>query len=99
MMGEEMQLEKYSIGIGDRFGLEGAAQLRALQQARELGVTVVPVWNKSHREHSIIGTSPDDTRRAADNAVRTCGWQEPYYVDADHIRLEKVEAFLQSSNY
>jgi hypothetical protein len=57
-----MKIEKYSIGIGDRFGREGVAQLRALQKATEGGVALVPVWNKSHREHSLIGTKPSDVR-------------------------------------
>ena len=65
-MDDIMNLPKYSIGVGDRFGLEGAAQLRALQRAASEGVRVVPVWNKSNREHSIIGTRPEDTRRAAE---------------------------------
>ena len=94
-----MELEKYSFGIGDRFGVEGAAQLRALQKAEALGVNVVPVWNKSNREHSIIGTSPADTRREADEAVRLCGWQNSYYVDADHIGLGTVDRFLDPSDF
>ena len=71
-----MELEKYSMGLGDRFGFEGAAQLRALQKAETLGVSIVPVWNKSNREHSIIGTSPDDTRHEADRAVTSCKWNK-----------------------
>ena len=52
-----MELGKYSLGIGDRFGRQGEAQLAALVRARdELGVIVMPVWNKSHREHGIVGT-------------------------------------------
>jgi hypothetical protein len=94
-----MELEKYSIGIGDRFGFEGAAQLRALQKAEALGVQIVPVWNKSNREHTIIGTSPEDTRHEADEAVKACNWQRSYYVDADHINLETVDGFLSSSNF
>lgn len=94
-----MELEKYSIGIGDRFGFEGAAQLRALQKAEALGVQIVPVWNKSNREHTIIGTSPEDTRHEADEAVKACNWQQSYYVDADHINLETVDGFLSSSNF
>ena len=35
-----MVLEKYSIGVGDRFGFQGVAQLRALQRA----VEAVAVW-------------------------------------------------------
>jgi hypothetical protein len=94
-----MELEKYSIGLGDRFGFEGAAQLRALQKADTLGVRIVPVWNKSNREHAIIGTSPGDTRHEADEAVRICKWPGSYYVDADHIGLTTVERFLESSNF
>ena len=94
-----MELEKYSMGLGDRFGFEGAAQLRALQKAETLGVHIVPVWNKSNREHSIIGTSPDDTRHEADRAVTSCKWKGSYYVDADHIGLTTVDRFLTASNF
>lgn len=94
-----MTIAKYTLGIGDRFGAEGEAQLRALQQAEALGVEVVPVWNKSNREHSIIGTLPSDTRREADDAVRKCGWRRPYFVDADHISRTTVDRFLDSSNF
>ncbi len=94
-----MELEKYSMGLGDRFGFEGAAQLRALQKAETLGVHIVPVWNKSNREHTIIGTSPGDTRHEADDAVKTCKWTGSYYVDADHIGLSTVDRFLTSSDF
>src|SRR5512141_237933 len=94
-----MTLRKYSLGIGDRFGQEGFAQVRALQMAFERGVQVVPVWNKSNREHMIIGSSPADTRREADDAVRASGWHAPYFVDADHIGIFTVENFLQSSDF
>jgi tagaturonate epimerase len=94
-----MTLEKYSIGIGDRFGHQGVAQLRALKRAKEHGVTVVPVWNKSNREHMIIGTQPSDARHAADEAVRVTGWKDSYFVDADHIGLKTVEPFLPHSNF
>lgn len=92
-------LEKYSVGVGDRFGHQGAAQIRALQQAEQQGVHIVPVWNKSYREHTIVGTKPSDTRHAADNAVKECGWKNSYYVDADHIGLKTVDLFLESSNF
>lgn len=94
-----MELEKYSIGIGDRFELEGAAQLRALQAAGRHGVDIAPVWNKSNREHTIIGTSPADTRRAADEAVRVSAWKRSYYLDADHIGLGTVDRFLEPCNF
>jgi tagaturonate epimerase len=94
-----MKIEKYSIGIGDRFGREGVAQLRALQKATEGGVALVPVWNKSHREHSLIGTKPSDVRAEADEAVRATGWKGGYYVDADHVGMKTVDAFLASSDF
>ena len=58
-METKMILEKYSLGMEDRFGHQGVAQLRSLQLAKEKGVDVVPVWNKSNREHTIIGTEPE----------------------------------------
>jgi hypothetical protein len=94
-----MKLEKYSMGVGDRFGHEGVAQLRALKQAAEKGVRIVPVWNKSHREHALARTDPEDARRAADAAVRACGWRDSYYVDADHIGLATVDGFLPFCNF
>ena len=33
-------LSKFSMGVGDRFGREGAAQLRAFCVARDRGVTI-----------------------------------------------------------
>lgn len=92
-------IEKFSVGIGDRFGHQGLAQLRALQKAEQAGVGVVPVWNKSFREHSIIGTKPDDVRKEADEAVRAGGWKHAYYVDADHIGMKTVDGFLASSDF
>lgn len=94
-----MELEKFSFGVGDRFGHEGVAQLRALQLAAAKGVRVVPVWNKSNREHAIVGTEPESTRIEADAAVREAGWPDSYYVDADHITLANVDPYLSSSDY
>lgn len=94
-----MQIEKYSLGIGDRFGKEGSAQLRAFQKAEQNGAVVVPVWNKSFREHSLIGTKPEDVRVEADTAVQGAGWKHGYYVDADHIGMKTVDAFIASSNF
>jgi len=94
-----MNIEKYSVGIGDRFGHQGAAQLSAFVKAREQGVDVVPVWNKSNREHTLIGTKPADTRREADAATAKLGWKSSYYVDADHIGIANVDPFIGPSNY
>jgi hypothetical protein len=94
-----MMLGRYSFGIGDRFGHQGPAQAAALMKAREQGLDITPVWNKSNREHSIIGTKPADVRREADDAVAACGWEGPYFVDADHIGLATVDAFLDASDF
>jgi hypothetical protein len=95
----KMELEKYSMGVGDRFDREGVAQLRALQLAAAKGVRIVPVWNKSHREHTLGRTVPEAARKAADEAVRACRWNESYYVDADHIGLVTVGDFLPFCNF
>jgi hypothetical protein len=87
------------MGVGDRFGQEGVAQLRAFQAARDCGVTITPVWNKSNREHTLIGTRPEDVRAAADAAVAACAWTRDYFVDADHIGLGSVDKFLGASDF
>jgi hypothetical protein len=94
-----MILGKYSIGIGDRFGQEGKAQLAAIIKAKEHGVNITPVWNKSQREHTIIGTKPADTRKEADEAVKACRWDGPYFVDADHVGLNSVGQFVKHSDF
>lgn len=94
-----MILEKFSMGIGDRFGHQGNAQLEAFIQAKASGIDVVPVWNKSFREHSIIGTVPADTRVEADAAVKDCNWTGSYHVDADHINIDNVETFIECSDF
>ncbi len=94
-----MMLEKYSIGIGDRFGRQGPAQLDAIMRAQSEGIAVVPVWNKSHREHTIVGTRPDDVRTEADAAVAARGYEGAYHVDADHINLTNVDAFIAGSDF
>ncbi len=94
-----MFLGKYSFGIGDRFGHQGRAQLAALIEAKRHGVEITPVWNKSNREHTIIGTKPADVRREADAAVAAWSWKEPYFVDADHISLSNVDGFLEASDF
>jgi hypothetical protein len=85
--------------MGDRFGHQGKAQLRACLLATELGADVVPVWNKSNREHTFIGTEPSSLRAEADAAVKALGWKKSYHVDADHIRLETVDRFIAPSDF
>lgn len=94
-----LTLAKYSVGVGDRFAHQAKAQLRACQLAAEAGVEVIPVWNKSNREHTIIGSEPGSVRTSADAAVKSLGWTKPYHVDADHIRLETVDRFLAASDF
>ena len=94
-----MQIGKYSLGTGDRFGHQGEAQLKAIMKASENGIDITPVWNKSNREHSIINSEPADTRIEADMAVKSCGWDKPYFVDADHINLGNVERFIDPSDF
>src|SRR3569832_2112646 len=53
---ESLMLPKYSIGVGDRFAHQAKAQLAACMKASAAGVEVTPVWNKSNREHMIIGS-------------------------------------------
>jgi hypothetical protein len=89
-----LKLSKYSVGTGDRFAHQATAQLQACVQALQKGVEVIPVWNKSNREHSIIGSEPGSVRQAADAAVRALHWEHPYYCDADHITLQTVDRFL-----
>lgn len=94
-----IKIPKFTMGVGDRFGKQGEAQLSAMIAARAAGVEVCPVWNKSYREHSIINTQPGDVRREADAAVSALGWDAPYFVDADHINLSNVDGFIDSSDF
>ena len=89
-----LKLDKYSVGTGDRFAHQAKAQLQACMQALDAGVEVIPVWNKSNREHTIIGSGPASVREAANAAVRALGWNHAYYCDADHITLQTVQRFL-----
>ena len=94
-----MKIEKYSLGIGDRFGHQGEAQLRAIMRANAAGLAIVPVWNKSNREHSYIHSKPEDTRLEADAAVKALAYTGSYFVDADHINLTNVQGFITSSDF
>lgn len=94
-----MKLDTYSFGVGDRFAHQGSAQLKAIIKARNEGISITPVWNKSHREHTIIGTTQEETREEADQAVEEGNWEEPYFVDADHINLDNVDEFLEYSDF
>jgi tagaturonate epimerase len=94
-----MLLEKYSIGVGDRFAHQAKAQLQACIQLASEGVIVVPVWNKSNREHSFIGSEPQSVYDAASAAVKALGWEDGWHVDADHIRMETVDRYIDASDF
>lgn len=98
-MSHQLTLSKYSIGVGDRFAHQAQAQLQACLLAAGAGATVIPVWNKSNREHNIIGSEPVSVRQAADAAVKALGWSHPYHVDADHINFDTVDRFLSPSDF
>ncbi len=92
-------LSKYSFGIGDRFQRQGIAQLQAIVKAKELGIDITPVWNKSNREHIIIGSAPLSVLKEAVEAVNGLDWDDDYYVDADHINLKTVDGFIDNSDF
>ena len=94
-----LTLEKYSVGVGDRFAHQAKAQLHAFQKLAQDGVDVVPVWNKSNREHTFIGSEPPSVRAAASAAVEMLGWTKGWHVDADHIGLKTVDRFLSCSDF
>jgi hypothetical protein len=92
-------LGKYSFGLGDRFGHQGSAQLKAIIAASEKNIDITPVWNKSNREHTTIGTQPEDVRIEADSVTKNAGFNKPYFVDADHINLDTVDRFIECSDF
>src|ERR1700686_2039838 len=94
-----MKIEKFTFGVGDRFAHQARAQLRAFQLAAERGVEITPVWNKSNREHLIVGSEPSSVKAAAEVAVRQAGWNKPWHVDADHINLDTVDRYIEPSNF
>ena len=90
---------KFTFGVGDRFAHGAHAQLQAFIAAKELGIDIVPTWNKSNREHEIIGSEPQQTRDAADKAVADLGWTGEYLLDADHINLSTVDRFIAPCDF
>jgi hypothetical protein len=94
-----MKIEKFTFGVGDRFAHQAKAQLRAFQMAAERGIDITPVWNKSNREHLIVGSEPSSVEAAAAIAIRESGWNKPWHVDADHINLDTVDRFIAPSDF
>lgn len=94
-----LTLERFSFGVGDRFAHQARAQLAAFQRLLQHGVEVAPVWNKSNREHTFIGSEPQSVHDAARAAISQLGWTHGWHVDADHIRLETVDRFMPCSDF
>lgn len=94
-----LTLDKFSIGVGDRFGHQARAQLRACQLLAEDGTSVIPVWNKSNREHNFIGSEPASVLLAAREAVEALAWKKEWHVDADHIRLDTVDRYIPHADF
>ena len=94
-----MQLGKFSLGIGDRFSHQGIAQLNAIIKANNSGLDIIPVWNKSNREHIYVHSQPEDVRKEADAAVKALGFTGKYFVDADHINMGTVAPFVETADF
>ncbi len=94
-----LTIEKFTFGVGDRFAHQAGAQLRAFIMLAKDGVDVTPVWNKSNREHTFVGSKPQSVYDAAKAAVDASGWNTPWHVDADHIQLATVDPFIPCSDF
>lgn len=93
------RVPRFSLGTGDRFAREGEAQLAAIARLARHGVDAAIVWNKSNREHLIVGSEPAGQRRAADAAVAALGWKGEYFVDADHVGLATVDRYIPHCDF
>ncbi|PRY97801.1 tagaturonate epimerase family protein [Marinilabilia salmonicolor] len=93
------KLSRYSFGMGDRFAHQAGWQLKTIIEAEKNGVEITPVWNKSNREHTTIGSEPADTLRAAEESIKKAGYNKQWYIDADHVNLDTVDRFLSTSNF
>jgi len=98
-MDKYLKIEPFTFGMGDRFAHQAKAQLAACAKACQEGASVTPVWNKSHREHGIVGSQPPSVRAAAEAAIADAGWDQPFHIDADHINLGIVDGYLTSSDF
>ena len=93
------KIDKFTFGVGDRFAHQAVAQLQAFQMLASEGVSVTPVWNKSNREHLIVGSDPAGTRAAAEEAITQLDWQSGFLLDADHINLDTVDRYLPHCDF
>ncbi len=94
-----LSIEKFSFGVGDRFAHQARAQLHAFELLAAQGIEVIPVWNKSNREHSFIGSEPQSVYDAAKAAVKAAHWTKGWHIDADHIRIDTVDRFIACSDF
>lgn len=94
-----LTLNRFSFGVGDRFAHQAKAHLAAFQMLAKNGVHVAPVWNKSNREHTFIGSEPQSVLDAAQAAVKELGWNQSWHIDADHINLKTVDRFMSCSDF
>ena len=95
-----LTLAKYSIGMGDRFAHQARPNLRACTGrpgARRRGHSGLEQVEPRAHDHRL--GAGERLRVAADAAVRELGWQHPYHVDADHIRLDTVDRFLSPCDF
>ena len=94
-----MNIEKFSIGIGDRFGQEGAgpaprgAEGRAGRRGRGPGLEQVVPRALADRHQARRRARRGRRRR------QRGGWKHAYYVDADHIGVKTVDGFLAASDF
>jgi len=70
-----------------------------VQKAFSEGVELAIVWNKSHSEHTIVGTSQSAVLKEARQAVQELNWKGQYFVDADHIGFGNLDLFIESSDF
>lgn len=92
-------LAPFTFGVGDRFAHQATAQLRAFVLAKQAGINLVPVWNKSNREHLTVHSEPPSVLAAAEAAVAELNWHDGFHIDADHITLQTVDRFLPCSDF
>ena len=94
-------IEKYSLGMGDRFAGQGEARLQAILHARDVGTDLTPVWNKSNREHTLAGTEPASVLAEAESALAAPGFDGSFQIDAamrtrQHIGLTPAGFLVRS---
>jgi len=56
-----LTLEKYSLGVGDRFAHQPKRNWTR-SACRRARAAIVPVWNRVEREHLIVGSEPTSVR-------------------------------------